>query len=130
MNTNIGCFAYGSGKMASMYCLHINNNKDNIKSIKQIIKNNDIKNILSTRIKRSAKYFVDTLDVRLKMTHGNHNSGNNPTPIKALNGIKNGIKNDTFYKPINIPKDNVRIGTYYLDRIDTKKRRYYKIYTK
>jgi len=129
LNTNIGCFAYGSGKMASMYCLHINNNKDNIKSIKEIIKNNDIKNILNTRIKRSAKYFVDTLDVRLKMTHGNHNSGNN-TPIKALNGIKNGIKNDTFYKPINIPKDSVRIGTYYLDRIDTKKRRYYKIYTK
>ncbi|KAK5577168.1 hypothetical protein RB653_002106 [Dictyostelium firmibasis] len=101
-NKKVLIFSYGSGLAASLFSLRINNSNSLFKT-NDIGRISNIKERLLNRVKTSPEEFSRILDIREK----SHQMSGARTPIDTL--------------------DYVSPGTFYLDKIDDKLIRHYKI---
>ena len=110
MGKEIQMFSYGSGTMASLYSLKVMDSDAARQRLLKIVENNDMEKRLSQRVKTECAVYTDIMNKKQEK-YRQHSA----RKCDATGFVPEGLVDiNHFYD-----------GTYYLERIDAKKRRYY-----
>jgi len=107
MGKTIQMFSYGSGTMASLYSLKVIKSKESLKLLTKMVKNNDITKRFQQRMKMTCDTFTE-------ITNKKQNQFHNHEPMETDFIPQSIVNKDLFYS-----------NTFILNKMDTKKQRFY-----
>ena len=104
---NIQMFSYGSGTLASLYSLRVIDNENSRKLLRKMVKNNDISKRFGQRTKISCDQYTKITNEKQIQFHNDDQMVNDFVPQSI-------VEKEYFYP-----------NTFYLNKMDTKKQRFY-----
>ena len=110
MGKTIQMFSYGSGTLASLYSLKVIKSNHSLKLLNKMVKNNDITKRFKQRTKISCDTFTKIMNEKQIQFHNDNNDD------KMVND---------FIPHCIIDKEYFYPNTFYLNKMDTKKQRFY-----